>query len=364
MPANAASKPKSRPVLELDRNLGSKKELMRIRDNFSAIALAGDHLWLGGDEGTCIDRMTRDARGNFGNHVRFDLGKVLSLPVSGDEPQEIDIEGLDWDRGYLWLVGSHSRKRKQPEEDKSRDKNRERLAKVESEGNRHTLARVPLNENFEPVTEQGTLRAARLEGDAKDNLLSRALAADPHTGPFCMIPSKDNGLDIEGLTVRRERVFVGLRGPVLRGWSVVLEFEVKESSPGVLTLAVPLRKHFLQLDGLGVRELAILGKDLFILAGPTMNLDGPVFIFRWPKALDNRREALLYRNELRKVLAVPFGTGISRGRDHAEGIALMDGKGSLPDIMISYDSPSEMRLDGKGRVRADVFRLSQKDIDS
>jgi hypothetical protein len=164
--------------------------------------------------------------------------------------------------------------------------------------------------------------------------------------------------------VRGERVFVGLRGPVLRGWAMVLEFEVKESSPGVLTLAAPLRKHFLQLDGLGVREIAILGKDLLILAGSTMNLDGPVFIFRWPKALDNGREALLYRNELRKVLAVPFGTGVCRGHDHPEGIALIDGKGSLRDIMICYDSPSERRLDGEGRVRADVFRLSRKDIDS
>jgi hypothetical protein len=364
MSANAAARPKRRPVLELDRKLGSKEDLERIRDNFSAIALADEHLWLGGDEGTYIDRMTRDARGNFGSHVRFDLGKVVRLPVSGDEPQEIDIEGLDWDRGSLWLIGSHSRKRKQPDEGKSRDKNRERLAKVESEGNRHTLARVPLNKTCEPVAERDTMRAALLEGDAKSNVLSRGLAADPHTGPFCVIPSKDNGLDIEGLAVRRERVFVGLRGPVLRGWAMVLEFEVKESSPGVLTLAAPLQKHFLQLEGLGVRELAILNKDLFILAGPTMNLDGPVYVFRWPKALDNRREALIYRNELHKVLAVPFGTGVNRGRDHAEGIALTGGKNSLPDVMICYDSPSEMRLDGKSRVRADVFRLSRKDIDA
>ncbi len=31
------------------------------------------------------------------------------------------------------------------------------------------------------------------------------------------------------------------------------------------------------MEGLGIRELVIQGKDLLILAGPSMDLDGPVF---------------------------------------------------------------------------------------
>ncbi len=356
--------PWSRPILHLDLSLGSKKDLARIRDNFSAIVLQSDHLWLGGDEGTQIDRMTRDGDGNFGQHRRFDLGKLVNLPILTSEPPEIDIEGLDFDSGYLWVIGSHSRKRKKAEDDKTPEENRKRLAKIDSEGNRYTLARVPLDATSEPATQSGSLRAARLDGDDKGDLLTGALAVDPHVGPFCQIPSKDNGLDVEGLAVRGDRAFLGLRGPVLRGWALVLELRLQDSTPGTLVLANPLRKHFLQLEGLGVRELAIHGKDLYILAGPTMDLDGPVFVYRWPDALDNATEVLMPRKALRKVLAVPYGTGKDAGRDHGEGIALIERGGFPPRVMICYDSPVEGRLAGDGGVRADVFDLAENDIDS
>ena len=46
-------------------------------------------------------------------------------------------------------------------------------------------------------------RALRLKGDAQTNLLTRALADDPHFGPYMAIPGKDNGFDVEGLAVGR-----------------------------------------------------------------------------------------------------------------------------------------------------------------
>jgi hypothetical protein len=352
-----------RPILHLDESLGSKKDLARIGDNFSAIVLRGDHLWLGGDEGTQIDRMTRGGDGNFGQHRRFDLGRLVELPIVASKPPEIDIEGLDFDGGYLWVIGSHSRKRKKTEDDKTPEENRERLATIESEGNRFMLARVPLDAASEPASVSDSLRAARLDGDDKGDVLTRALSVDPHVGPFCQIPSKDNGLDVEGLAVRGDRAFLGLRGPVLRGWALVLELELQDSTPGTLVLAKLLRKHFLQLEGLGVRELAIHGKDLYILAGPTMELDGPVFVYQWPGALDNATEALMPRRALRKVLAVPYGSGNDAGRDHGEGIALIENQGLGPKVMICYDSPAEARLVGDGGVRADVFDLAENDID-
>jgi hypothetical protein len=46
-----------------------------------------------------------------------------------------------------------------------------------------------------------------------------ALADDPHLGFFvgAMIPGKENGFDVEGLAFYQNRIFLGLRGPVLRG---------------------------------------------------------------------------------------------------------------------------------------------------
>jgi len=333
----------SQPVLRLDKSLG--KKLPAVRDNLSAVVLAGNHLWLGGDEGTELDRMTQGKDGNFAGHRRFDLRPLLKLP--GDEDSEIDIEGLDVDNGFVWLVGSHALKRRKPQDGLTVKKNRKRLSRVETEANRFTLARVPIDSKAAPAKSVGSKRAARLEGDGNGNLLSRALAKDPHLRDFTRIPSKDNGIDIEGLAVRGMRAFVGLRGPVLRGWAVVLDLELKQAGR-YLKFARPPRKHFLQLGGLGVREMVVKGKDLLILAGPTMDLDGPVFVFRWAKALDEKKEVMVPAASLPLVLTVPFGAGY----DHAEGMTRFG-----EQIMICYDSPAPARLVGPDGVRADVFDL-------
>jgi Protein of unknown function (DUF3616) len=362
-----ADRPTSSPILRFNAAV-LKKDLVKARDNLSAVVLHENHLWLGGDEGTSIDRMTRDASGNFGDHSRFDLKDLLKLPASAKE--EIDIEGLDVDGGYLWAIGSHSAKRKKAETDKSPAENLERLGKVEMEGNRFTLGRVPLNANDEPVAKHRSLTAARLEGNARGNLLTDALKKDHHLGRFVPrkssddsvdgIPSKDNGFDVEGLAVSGNRVFLGLRGPVLRGWAVVIELRISASSDDVLSLdpigaaGEPYIKHFLQLDGLGVREMSIRDNDLLILAGPSMDLDGPVFIYRWKKALESKAESLTVREELSKVVTVPFGDK----SDHVEGLTIVT---RTPlSVLVSYDSPHPSRLDGAdgSGVSADIFDVT------
>jgi Protein of unknown function (DUF3616) len=360
---------KTSSVLHFNAKVLAKKEkdLPKARDNVSAIVLRGDHLWLGGDEGTSIDRMTRNAVGDFDSHTRFDLHGILKLPAAPKE--EIDIEGLDVDGGYLWLIGSHSAKRKKPEPDKSLTENVDRLGTVEMEGNRFTLARVPVNASAEPVATHESLTAARLEGDAAENVLTKALKTDRHLGRFIPrassdgsvegIPSKDNGFDIEGLAVAGNRVFVGLRGPVLRGWAVVLELRVKATSDDVLTLepigpaGEPYAKHFLKLDGLGVRELVIHEKDLLVLAGPSMDLDGPVFIYRWKNALEAKADSMTSGGDLSQAVTVPF----AKGRDHAEGLTAVT-RAPLT-VLVSYDSPGEGHLDklDESVVKADIFEV-------
>jgi Protein of unknown function (DUF3616) len=355
--------PKSSPILRLDNAL-PKKELAKIRDNFSAIVLHEGRLWLGGDEGTSIDLMIRDAAGDFGSHQRFDLQPLLKLP---DETEaEIDIEGLDVDGGYLWLVGSHSLKRKKPDEGDDPEDNIDRLSDVEADGNRFTLARVPFSSgpDSRPVLTDNSLTVASLEGSSQGNLLTEALKDDPHIGAFVPrfsngkllgIPGKDNGFDVEGLAVSGNRAFLGLRGPVLRGWSVVLELQMADSSSGLFRLealgprGVRYRKHFLQLDGLGVHDIAIHDQDVYILAGPTMDLDGPVLIYRWMNALDQEADSFTWSEDLKRLVSVPFGVG----KDHAEGMTLI--RGDPLSVLVCYDSPGRARLVGSDGVRADVF---------
>ena len=333
-------------------------------EDLSAVVLThGNHLWVGSDETTSLERLSFDGSQTFSNHQPIDIGKFIELPPGKDK--EIDIEGLAYADYYLWLVGSHSWKRKQPEENKTDKQNSERLANVELEKKRFILARIPLVNGElcqscpHPEYPDKQLTAAQLQLTEKGNLLIDALESDEHLKPFIVagIPSKDNGFDIEGLAISNNRIFLGLRGPVLRGWAIVLEVEVQATSPKSLKLkeigdkGKLYKKHFVRLGGLGIRELCFDGQDLLILAGPTMDIDGPVKVFRLQNGFNSDN---LFSWEPQPILDLPYG----EGNDRAEGITLFNAIAQQPSILVVYDSPSPRRiLDEAAAVMADAFSL-------
>jgi hypothetical protein len=352
----------------------------KLTDSLSAVLFVGDNLWVASDELTSVERLSTDDGLTFQHHKSFPLDGLLNLPAQGTEfDKEIDIEGMDFRDSHLWLIGSHSIKRKKIDKDDTGTDAKliKKLAKTESDGNRFILARIPLVKNGEtgeqelkspaeePPGSGQTLQASRLPGDTRSDALTDALRqaeggkGDLHLASFLDIPGKDNGFDVEGLAVTGEKVFVGLRGPVLRGWAVILELSVVTSDPSKLTLKNfgmsdrPYRKHFLDLGGLGVRELCVNGEDLLVLAGPTMNLDGPTVLYRWRGAINTADEKLVRGDQLVRELEIPFGSGT----DHAEGIAIIPGEEQPLQILVVYDSPSSKRKEGSGAVRADVFDL-------
>jgi hypothetical protein len=368
----------SKPVLEFSEHVDA------LMEGLSAAVLAGNDLWVACDELTSVERLTLRGGDVFAGHRSFALHGPLRLPAVGQKDsegkevdQEIDIEGLDIADGYLWLVGSHSVKRKNVSVKKDRkdadEKNIDKLRKTDGKGNRYLLARVPLasdGETGESVlaasSTDGTLKAAQLDGTMTDNLLTRAInepdedgKPDRHLSPWLAVPGKDNGFDVEGLAVAGERVFLGLRGPVLRGWGVVLELHVEDGAPGELKLKKigpkgrAYRRHFLNLGGLGVRDLCLDGRDLLVLAGPAMTHDGPVRVFRWPGGAAEAKETVVWPDEF---AGDPLTIHHSEGGDRAEGIALVRGSDRL-SILVVYDAPSEDRKVGKRAVRADVFKL-------
>lgn len=358
--------------LEFDPARKQVKKGKQLRDGLSAAVARGHTLWLANDESCTLERLTRvSAAGHalhYAAHVQFALRDYLELPCPRSE---IDIEGLDIDGDWLWLVGSHSLKREKPDADASAAEQMQALSTVAVDGNRYLLARLPLAHDAggshpqrRLEREGATLCAAQLGGNAFGNELSEALADDPHLGPFLKLPGKDNGFDIEGLAVRAGRVFVGLRGPVLRGWAVILELEPvpRDNSDHVLKLRRigpgqrRYRKHFLQLDGLGIRDLVLQGDDMLILAWPTMDLDGPVELLRWPGGALPEQETVLHREQLIGLGQLPFGQGSEQGRDHAEGMTLCP----LEDetlLLVVYDATADSRLAGSSAVAADLFRL-------
>ena len=308
-----------------------------VHANLSGAAFSGEYLWVAGDEACGIDRLRRlDPSGaellRFGDGLSFPLSELLDLAGAADD--EADLEGMAVADGYLWVVGSHGLKRKNAKDGKDDAENAKRLAKVTLDSNRRLLACIPveMGEDGKPCLVREAKdgrRARRLKGDAESNLLTEALADDPHFGPYM-------------------RLLIGLRGPVLRGWSALLEIAL-ETRGDELRL-VPLdgsgcliRKHFLQLDGLGIRDLHFSGDDLYILAGPTMVLDGDIRVYKWPNAkslLADNREAVGFETGLNELLSLPHGHGTNR----AEAICQLPPElaSHSPSWLVLYDAPGFM----------------------
>jgi hypothetical protein len=370
-------KPSGSALLEFNPKLNKLSKGKELREGLSVVVQVGETLWVANDETISLERLSRagasrDGAHLYGEHTQFALDDYIRLPVpppsdpeKSEKIEEVDVEGLDYKDGYLWLVGSHSLKRRKPDEGDPAEKNIKCLAKVSSDGNRFLLARIPLfEETYTPVKQvnHGVRKrtAAQLRGNHKRNDLTREVAVDKHLREFLSLPGKDNGFDIEGLAVAGPRVFVGLRGPVLRGWAVILELEFKEADPFTLRLRrigpdkQRYRRHLLQLAGLGIRDLCVHGDDLLILAGPTMELDGPVTVFRWPGGARPKNESFVFSKSLPVVLNVPFG----EGEDHAEGIALFSPNGrDARSLLVVYDAASKQRQKGSNTVHADIFDL-------
>lgn len=331
-----------------------------VRTSLSAARQIGQFLWLGCDETATLERLTY--RGNQADdHRHFNVSDFLKLPNASDE--EIDIEGIAYADHYLWFVGSHSLKRKSYRPSESFEENLERLQTIKREENRYTLGRIPLVDGNlyqscpHPDNPKVTLTAAQLQRKKAGNALMHRLHDDRELGAFLAadIPGKDNGFDIEGIAVIGDRLLLGLRGPVLRGWSVLLVLQVKEDEQGILKLQKmgPNKqrylKYFLDLQGFGIRDLCPLRHHLLVLAGPTMALDAPVKIFALSLADLQSQNPFLLPSE---VLEVPHG----KGGDRAEGLTLIDSDNSQ-ELLVVYDAPTAERLHGENAVWCDRFPL-------
>jgi hypothetical protein len=346
---------------------GTDAQAAATHTNLSAVRAEGRCLWVAGDETATVERLTADSPnplGSYGQQRTFALADYIDLP--GPASDEADIEGIGRAGGYLWAVGSHSLKRKKIKSKHADAKAIKRLAKVEDEPNRRIVVRIPvvngedgLPELAREVAIDGETRTAAALGGVGASLTD-LLVDDDHLGPFLEIPSKDNGFDLEGVAAVDERLYLGLRGPVLRGWAVVLEVHpyVDHDDPHLLRLrkigldGEPYRKHFLDLDGLGVRDLCPDGDDLLVLSGPSMDLDGPVRIHRWHHAASTDTPEVVRGDEISRLTDLRYG----EGDDHPEGLCRLDDIDDQTRLLVVYDSPAAHRIDDGG-ILADVVSL-------
>lgn len=355
-------------IIDFEDAVSEKLLDKNIREGISSITCTGKYLWVAGDENISIQRLELLEDGSYGKAKNYFLKDFIELPVPDEEA---DIEGMDVDGNYLWIVGSHSYKRKKIRTEKE-DKEGEidRLSRTKIGANRNLLARIPIVQNEleeftlkkecpDPGNPEKQLTAAKLKHTKKKwSQLTKKLKKDKHIAPFIKLPGKDNGFDIEGLAVFENRLFVGLRGPVLRGWAVILEIWLEEKEPGLLKLQKDeetghyYRKHFVNLFGMGIRELVCAGEDLLILAGPSMDLDGTMEIYRWKKGTQVTTNELVEREDIESVFVFPYKKE-KHGIDKAEGLALREDN----KLLMSFDSPDEKRKLGKHKVKLDLISL-------
>lgn len=341
--------------LRLDHVDGTKDD--SIADLSGAVRI-GSTLFIGSDEGVAIERLTPDGEG-WACFGRSQLADCLGIEAS----EEADIEGLAEDDGWLWVLGSHAKTRPKLKKREDERLDLETYADLKDTRARCLLARLPLapdaeaEQLLEPVSLAGERRAQMLKRTKHGNALARALARDPLIGPFTRIPAKEGGVDLEGIAVAYPRVALGMRGPVIQTYAVLLEFELREKGATELKIDGPIYKRMIDLEGLGIRDLKRLGNDLLILAGPTTALDGPCAVYRWrdwvgePPA--HKHMVCLHRPE--RIIELGFG----RGDDHPEALAIIESDGAQ-QLLVICDSPASWRLDmNKRTVSCDLFELNE-----
>jgi hypothetical protein len=338
--------------------------------NLTAARADGEHLWVAGDETATIERLVLDPAGaptRAGRQRCFRLADLVQLP--GPANGEADIEGIAWTSGWLWAIGSHALVRRRPKPVHDDEKVVRRLGKLRRDPNRYVIVRLAVQPGVdrrpEPVRVSRDGRRSALVGAPGAENLVDLLRADTHLAPFLAIPGRDNGFEVRGLAAVGDRLYVGLRGPVLRGWAVVLEVRPVQdpTDPGRLALGIfpegaRYRKHFLELGGLGVRDLCPDGDDLLVLTGPTMALSGPTRVHRWRGAATARTARIgpvVRAADLPVELVVPHGDG----DDHAEAVTVVGAGPHDPQgrLLVVYDAPAPARRPWADTLLADCVRL-------
>ncbi len=272
--------------------------------DISAVAKFGPFLALASDETTWIEVLQE------AGDARYQLRPELRLPIV-EGNKEVDFEALTVSGNVLFATGSHSWLRKKLDDKDSVAKNRRTLMRVELEESRCNLVRLSADPETGVLAITGRI-------DLREHLLR-----DPILGQFCEVPSKENGLDIEGLAADGEQLFVGLRSPVLRGnLAPVVVFPF--ARPETYSL------RFLDLGGQGIRELQKVEGGFLVLGGPAGDASGVFTLYWW----DGRDQ--IPGTDLPKGGVVRLGNFPKR-EGKPEGFAVL-GNGSPPwELLVVFD---------------------------
>jgi hypothetical protein len=185
--------------------------------------------------------------------------KLIRLSNADKDP---DAEGVAYAAGYFYVAGSHGRSRNK-DTDNDSSYSVFRFAVDPTTG----IPKFKPNEKeVVGVESSSRLREAIREGDTIKKFFNRPLA--------------EGGVNIEGIAVKNDRMYFGLRGPSLDGSAFVLSVDAE----AVFTKEGDLKSKVTPLAlGLntGIRDLAAINDGILILAGPTRDETVPYAVWFW-----------------------------------------------------------------------------------
>ena len=172
-----------------------------------------------------------------------------------------------------------------------------------------------------------------------EHSLRGKLLSDAHLEPFLKLPSKENGLDIEGLCRHQGQTLLGCRGPLFDDVAAVIALEFAKDRFEIAAHTL----HFLDLGGLAIRDLTRWGEDVLVLAGPVGDVHGPFRLYRWrPEATSRVQQPL-------ELLGFPLT------EEKPEGICALRRK-DRDGWIVLYDGPAASRIE-KDEYTADWIGL-------
>lgn len=294
---------------------------VKASDDVSAISRVDDYLVIGADEAVGDDeneniiqvfRPDSDDESLYHHHVDITVFK-------GEAKEELDIEGIAAVGRTVYVIGSHSRKRSKVKPDRTYKKNRKtfRGDKVKKETSRSQLFRLRLNANGKLV-----------KGSKARTNLAEVIEKDPVLGAFRSIPSKENGIDIEGIAADGQWLYLGFRGPVLReGYVPVMRLRFDDPADSYELL-------YVNLDGRGIRDIVRVSDGFLILAGPVGDGPGTYRIYHWDgKDVipgKDRDPDDIGRVTLVRDLALS-------AEAKAEGVAVLEDDDGVYDVIVVFD---------------------------
>ena len=291
----------------------------KLLGNLSGVAAADGWLWTVSDEGRTLECLGADGDG-YRLKRQYKLDELIGGLPGRPDGAELDLEAVALDGAALWIAGSHCWVRRKPDDP-------DRLSpQIRDRPSRHVLARLMVD--GDRIVEARAL-PANGPGSLRD-----VLAGDSYLDRFLELPSKENGLDIEGIAARGRQVLLGCRGPLLDSRAVVIELSFSEAF-GIAGYAL----HFLDLDGLAVRDLSWRGDAVLVIAGPMDDAPGPFRLYRW-------RPGAAGPVEMPERLC-DFTTETEK----PEGLCALRRHGR-DGLLVLYDSPDGKRIKGK-RYTAD-----------